>query len=51
MINPLSWADLDHLIAFQNKGIDSTIRRGKMVMTYLCPPPKKVLFLHNKMAF
>lgn len=33
MITLFSRGDLDHLIAFQNKGIDSMIRREKMVMT------------------
>lgn len=36
MITLPSRGDLDHLIAFQNKGIDSMIRREKMVMTLPC---------------
>lgn len=40
----LSRHDLDHLIAFQNKGIDSVIRREKMVTTTMPTSPKQ--FFH-----
>lgn len=44
MITLPSRGDLDHLIAFQNKGIDSMIRREKMVMTLPCWLPRKNIF-------